>query len=73
MKLYHLHVEECCHDEFFEFTVYANSHQEAFNLAKKYAEHYSADYDFDDDISHWKIEAVKLNHPQVIQDSILYA
>lgn len=72
MKLYHLYREKCGYDNFFEFTVYASSHQEAFNLAKKHAKYYSADYDFDDNISHWKIEVVKLDKPQVIQDSILY-
>ena len=74
MKLYHLTVNHCGHEDFFEFTVYAKSHQQAFNLAKTYAKQWEDDYYyFDDDISHWKIEVVKLDHPQVIQDSILYA
>lgn len=73
MKLYHLTVNKCGHEDFFEFTVYAKSHQQAFNLAKAYAKQWEDDYYFDDDISHWKIEVVKLDHPQVIQDSILYA
>ncbi|MBB1072354.1 hypothetical protein LMB63_09940 [Limosilactobacillus reuteri] len=72
MKLYHLIVNHCGHEDFFEFTVYAKSHQQAFNLAKTYAKQWEDDYDFDDDISHWRIEVVKLDHPQVIQDSILY-
>lgn len=74
MKLYHLTPNVGRgYDEFIEFTVYARSHQQAFNLVKAYAKQWEDDYYFDDDISHWKIEAVKLNHTQVIQDSILYA
>ena len=74
MKLYHLTPSvERGHEDFVEFTIYAKSHQQAFNLAKTYAKQWEDDYYFDDDISHWKIEVVKLDHPQVIQDSILYA
>ncbi|MBB1109957.1 hypothetical protein H5S11_05705 [Limosilactobacillus sp. pH52_RY] len=73
MKLYHLTVNECGHEDFFEFTVYAKSHQEAFNVARKYAKPYENNYYFDEDISHWKIEVVELDRPKVIQESILYA
>lgn len=74
MKLYHLTPSvKRGHEDFVEFTIYAKSHQQAFNLAKDYAKQREDDYYFDNDISHWKIELVKLDHPQVIQDSILYA
>lgn len=72
MRLYHLVSKECGHDEFFEFSVYAKSHQEAFNLAKKYAKYYKDDYDFNGDISNWKVKEVTLDKPKVIQSSILY-
>lgn len=72
MKLYHLFSKDFAHDDCFEFTVYAKSHQQAFNLAKEYAMRYDDYYFFDDDITNWDIEEVKLEKPQIIQDSVLY-
>lgn len=71
MELYHLFSKHFGHDDYFEFTVFAGSHQQAFELAKKYASRDGQFY-FDDDISHWKIEAVSLDKAQVIQSSIFY-
>ena len=73
LTLYHLFSKHFCHDEYFEFTIYAISPQQAFDLEKKYAEKDpDSYYYFNEDITNWDIEEVTLSKPKVIQDSILY-